>query len=77
MKYPSSARERAEARFDKAQRSTDEARAITDSELSAARKKTERLRKLRLARESGEGITEIDAKPAKKKPAARKAAKRR
>ena len=36
----------------------------TDSELDAARKKTARLKAERLAKDAGEGRTELDPKPA-------------
>src|SRR5688572_11262731 len=47
---PNGARARAEPKFSKAQRTTDEARAVTDSEIEATRKKTARLKAERLAR---------------------------
>jgi len=61
---PQSSRERAEAKLNKAQRITDDARAQTDADLQSARRKTDRLRKLRLAKEAKEGVTEPDRKPA-------------
>ena len=68
---PKDARSRAEERFDKAQKTTNEARAQIDSDLQAVRKKTSRLRALRLAKDAAEQKTEIDKKPAarKRKPA--------
>jgi hypothetical protein len=60
-------RAQAEARFEKAQRTTEVAKSIIDVERDATRKKTERLRKLRLAQAaSGE------AAPSAKKPAGKK-----
>jgi hypothetical protein len=73
---PKRQRNKAEARFD-ALKSTDEAKSIIDSDLEAARKKTERLRKLRLAKEAGAEITEIDKKPTPKKPRRRRSGLRR
>lgn len=64
---PKGARSRAEARFDKAQRTTEDAKAQTDAVLKATRQKTERLRQMRLAQEAAAGKTEIDKKPARKK----------
>ena len=64
---PKGARARAKSKFAQAQRTSDEAKALAGSELSAVRKKTERLRKLRLAKEAGEGVTELDKKPAARK----------
>jgi hypothetical protein len=61
---PKGPRERPE---DKAQRITDDAKAHVDKEREAVRKKTERLRNLRLAKEAVEGVTEIDKKPAARK----------
>ena len=55
---PKGTRARAEATFDKTQRTTDDAKAHVDKERDAVRRKTERLRKLRLAKEAGEGVTE-------------------
>jgi hypothetical protein len=62
----------AEERFDRARRTNDEAMAIIDLERDAMRKKTARLRKLRLAKEAEAGITPIDTKPPTKKKAAAK-----
>lgn len=64
---PKSGRSQAEARFDKALRTNEEARSIIEMEREAMRKKTARLRKLRLAKEAEAGITPIDKPPAKKK----------
>jgi hypothetical protein len=52
---------------DNFRKTTDEAKSLADSDLEKARKKTERLRRLRLAKEAGEGVTELDKKPAQKK----------
>ena len=65
---PKGARSRAEERFNKAKRATDEAKATSEADLAATRKKTARLRAERLAKEAAEGATEIDKKPAVKKP---------
>jgi hypothetical protein len=67
-------RSQAEERFDRARKTNDEAMSIIDLERDAMRKKTARLRKLRLAKEAEAGITPIDQKPAAKK---RKTAKAR
>jgi len=64
---PKGARERAESKFAQAQRTSDEAKALAGADLDAARKKTERLRKLRLAKEAGEGVTQLDKKPVARK----------
>jgi hypothetical protein len=64
---PTDARRKAEARFDKAQRSTDTARALTDADLQAARNKTARLKALRQEKETAEIKTAI-SKAAAKKP---------
>ncbi len=68
----SRARNQAEARFDKAQKTSQVAHALIDSELTATRAKTERLKAARLAQEAKDGISELDKKPAKK-PAKKKA----
>jgi hypothetical protein len=47
---PKGARARAELKFSKAQRTTDEAKEVINSELEATRKKTARLKAERLAR---------------------------
>jgi hypothetical protein len=60
---PEDARHRAEARFSRAQQITEAATAIIQSELSAARAKTARLREERLAKEAREGVSELDEKP--------------
>ena len=60
-------RSQAEERFDRARKTNEEARSIIDLERDATRKKTARLRKLRLAKEAEAGITPIDEKPAAKK----------
>jgi hypothetical protein len=70
---PKDGRSQAEERFDRASRTNNEARAIIELEREAMRKKTARLRKLRLAKEAEDGITVIDKKPAAKKKAAKKA----
>jgi hypothetical protein len=60
-------RSQAEERFDRARKTNEEANSIIDLERDAMRKKTARLRKLRLAKEAEAGITPIDKKPATKK----------
>jgi hypothetical protein len=60
-------RSQAEERFDRARKTNDEAMAIIDIERDALRKKTARLKKLRLAREAEEGTTLIDKKPPARK----------
>ena len=62
-------RSQAEVRFEKAQKTTAEARAVIENDLSAARKKTAHLRQLRLAKEARVGNNEPD------KEADRKSAK--
>jgi hypothetical protein len=74
-KPASDARGLAEARFDKARKTTETAQALIDSELAAIRAKTKRLKAARLAKEAGEGVSELDKKkpkPAKKKAKAKK-----
>lgn len=71
---PSAARKVAEARFDKAQQTTENAKSQIEQDLRAARAKTARLKALRLAKEAAEGKTELDQKPAGK---TRKTQKRR
>jgi len=69
------ARERAEARFEKAQRaSQDAAQAKADRQASsrALDEKTTRLRALRLARDAAEPPPEVKAKPAKKAAAGKR-----
>jgi len=61
------ARRRFEARFSKAQKTTEEAAAIVGADLDAARAKTTRLRDERLAKEAREGISELDKKSNRKK----------
>jgi len=72
-----SGRSQAEERFDRARRTTEEATSIIDVERDAMRKKTARLRELRLAKEAEETAAAAEKKPAaktpKKKPAAKKA----
>jgi hypothetical protein len=64
-------RSQAEERFDRARKTNEEAKSIIDLERDAMRKKTEQLRKLRLAQEAKAGITPIDKPPsASKKPKA-------
>ena len=63
---PKNARSRAEERFNKAKRTTDEAKATSDAILEATRKKTARLKAERLAKQAAEGVSELDSKPAKK-----------
>jgi hypothetical protein len=69
-----SGRSQAEERFDRAKATTETATSIIDIERDAMRKKTARLRKLRLAKEAESGATPIDKKPS---PTKRKAAKKR
>ena len=69
---PKDGRSQAEERFDRASRTNNEARAIIELERDALRKKTARLKKLRLAKEAEAGIAVIDKKPAAKKKAAKK-----
>jgi hypothetical protein len=71
----SRARTQAETRFDKAQKTTEVAQSLIDSELAATRAKTKKLKAARLAQEAKDGISELD-KPAKKKPAKKAAAKK-
>ena len=65
---PKGARDRAEAKFNKAQKTTDEAKAAVDSERHATRTKTARLKEERLAKEAAEGRSELDKKPKARKP---------
>lgn len=67
-------RSQAEERFDRARKTHEEAKSIIDIERDATRKKTARLRKLRLEQEAAAGLTPIDKKPAAKK--AKKAPKK-
>jgi hypothetical protein len=60
-----SGRSQAEERFDRARRTTEEARAIIDVERDAMRKKTARLRKLRLAHEAEVKAASAENPPAK------------
>ncbi len=72
-------RSQAEERFDRARKTTEEARSIIDIEHDALRKKTARLRALRLAKEAEDSVAPIAKKPAAKKPkkaAAKKAVKK-
>ena len=65
---PKGARDRAEAKFNKAQKTTDEAKkAAVDSERHATRTKTARLKEERLAKEAAEGRSELDKKPKARK----------
>lgn len=64
---PKNGRSQAEERFDRARRTNDEARSIIEIERDALRKKTARLRKLRLAKEAEAETAPIEAKPAAKK----------
>ncbi len=76
----SGSRKQAEARFDKAQRTTEIAQSLIDSELAATRAKTKKLRAARLAQEAKDAESEPEKKPAKKaarKPAKKPAAKRK
>ena len=61
-------RSQAEERFGRAKKTTEEARSIIDLEHDAMRKKTARLRALRLAKEADDRATLIEKKPAAKKP---------
>jgi hypothetical protein len=66
-------RSQAEERFDRARKTNEEARSIIDVEHDAMRKKTARLRALRLAKEAEEAAAPPVAKKAPaKKPAAKK-----
>jgi hypothetical protein len=67
---PKDTRDAAEAKFSKAQKTSDEVKGIVDTELQATRKKTARLRQERLAKEAAEGVSELDKKSGKK-PTAR------
>ena len=60
-------RTHAEERFDRARKPNDEAMSIIDIERDAMRKKTARLKKLRLAQEAEAGVSVIDKKPPAKK----------
>jgi hypothetical protein len=55
--------------FEKAERTTREAKSLADADLDAARKKTARLREERLAKEASE--REAEPKPKKSKPTRR------
>jgi hypothetical protein len=69
-------RSQAEERFDRARKTNDEAMSIIDLERDAMRKKTARLKKLRLAQEAEVGVTLLDKKPpAKKRKTSAKAKK--
>ena len=56
------ARSQAEMRFEKAQKTTVEAKSVIENDRTATRKKTEHLRQLRLAKEASAGTTELDKK---------------
>jgi hypothetical protein len=71
----SGSRKQAEARFDKAQRTTEIAQSLIDSELAATRAKTKKLRAARLAQEAKDAENAPEAKPPAKK-AAKKTAKK-
>ena len=58
---------KSEERRASAQATDSEARKLIGAELDATRKKTDRLKALRLAKEAREGLTELDRKPAKRK----------
>ena len=60
------ARLTAEARFERARKTTEEAKSLIDREREATRKKTEQLRQLRLAKEAAVGIADSGKKPARK-----------
>jgi hypothetical protein len=68
-------RSQAEERFGRAKKTTEEARSIIDLEHDAMRKKTARLRALRLAKEEDDRAALAEKKPAAKKP--KKAAAKR
>jgi hypothetical protein len=61
----------AEERFTKAQARESETRNLIETERALVRKKTERLKALRLAKEASEGLSEIDKKPVKKRAKAK------
>ena len=63
-------RSQAEERFDRARKTNDEAMSIIDIERDATRKKTARLRKLRLARDAEAALAPVTKKPATKKKVA-------
>jgi hypothetical protein len=56
------ARSRAEAQFEKTQKTTEVAKGVIDTELQTTRKKTTRLREERLAKEAAEAVPDPDAK---------------
>jgi hypothetical protein len=64
---PEETRQNVEARLAKAQKTTDDASAIIQAELEAARAKTARLREERLAKEAREAASELNRKPRRKK----------
>jgi hypothetical protein len=70
-------RSQAMERFDRARKTTEEAMSIIDLERDATRKKTARLRKLRLEKEAEDGVAPIDKKPVAKKVAKKAAPKKK
>jgi hypothetical protein len=56
-----------EVRLARAQKTTDEARAVIDAERNALRAKTAQLRAQRLAKGAAEGASMPDKKPVKRK----------
>lgn len=69
---PKDARKRAEAQFDKTQKTKGEAVSQTESGLQATRKKTAKLKVTRLAKEARDGKTEFDDKQAPRRGEERK-----
>ena len=61
------ARKRAEAQFDKTQKTEKEAVSQTESDLQATRKKTAKLKGTRLTKEARVGKTELDGKRASRR----------
>ena len=61
---PKDARKRAEAQFDKTQKTKREAVSQTESDLQATRTKTAKLKGTRLAKEARNGKTELGGKRA-------------
>jgi hypothetical protein len=62
-KEPGARRSQAEEWFERTQATNAEARKVVDSDLTAARKKTAKLKAQRLAKEAAEGKTVLDKKP--------------
>jgi hypothetical protein len=63
-----------EERLDRARKTNDEAWTIIGQEREAMRKKTERLKQLRLAKEAEAGVTILDKKPSTARKTAKKSA---